>query len=159
MKRLMFTLLVVVNLLGAPVVFAQDDNLTPLPGPLVTNTPAPEPTLEPPPPVEEPEQPPVVDAPLSRTEIVLIGALFIASALLSVFAASFVVFSKRLLEAAPPWIRELIRENAGRGLDELDRRARETPTVLDDELARQIRELVLKALAESVEQSALKLGK
>lgn len=155
MSKLQFVLvtLIVLLFLVAPAVAIAQDDATPLPAPtqeLFTNTPdvpTAAPTIEPTPiPTPEPE-PPVVEGP-SRTEVILTIALGIAAILLSVFTVSFVAFSRQLLQAAPPWIQELIKENAGRGLAELDRIVLETPSTLDDELAKQVREIVMKVFEE-----------
>jgi hypothetical protein len=120
-KSLLFIVLIVTLCLAVPV-FAQE------------TTPEVQPTNAPPVVIV---QPPVVETPelaWSRTEIALTGALFIMTVGLMFFAGSLVVLSKRLLEAAPPWVADLIRENVPAVLAEGERIVLTTPNAFDDAL-------------------------
>lgn len=84
----------------------------------------------------------------TSTEMVLIGALFIFAVVLMVFAGAFVVFGKQLLNAAPPWVKDLVTTNVPRLLDTGERVVVATPNKIDDELYKFVRGYVLQVITE-----------
>lgn len=89
-----------------------------------------------------------IEGGLSRVEIIVVGVLFALTALLSVFSVAFVAFARQLLNAAPPWVGDLLRDNAQRGFDRLQDYARTTPNTIDDDLAERLRQMMLTTLED-----------
>lgn len=78
-------------------------------------------------------------APMDNNEIVLTGALFVVVALFGIFGAVLATLAGKLANALPPWAVDMLQMNLDRLMDEIARRAEETPGTSDDEYARRIR--------------------
>lgn len=82
------------------------------------------------------------DAPagdFSKTELVLIGALFVVTALFAIFGAVISSLAGKLLNALPPWAVDIIKSGASTGLSRLEEVAAGTPSQADDEFAARLR--------------------
>lgn len=82
---------------------------------------------------------PSAPAELSKTEIVLIGALFVVVALFAIFGTVIASLASKLLNALPPWAVDIVKSGASTGLTRLEEAVLETPSMADDELAARIR--------------------
>lgn len=90
-------------------------------------------------PVVAQDVPPDASGELSKTELVLIGALFVVVALFAIFGAVIGSLASKLLNALPPWAVDILKSGVGTGLERLEEVVRETPSTADDELAARIR--------------------
>ena len=127
-NRVLLAILVLVFLLAIPGIasIAQEDTVTP--DATATVEPTPVPPTEP--------APPVVEAPLTRTEIIYIGILLIALAVVAVFG--FVIYKAmdKLYYSAPVFGRGPLIDAAEGGFATLETIVEATPNTADDELAR-----------------------
>lgn len=83
--------------------------------------------------------PPDASGELSKTELVLIGALFVVVALFAIFGAVIGSLASKLLNALPPWAVDILKSGVGTGLERLEEVVRETPSMADDEFAARLR--------------------
>lgn len=125
---------------GTATLVSSEPILTAVPSPVATESPT--------------ETPRNADDGLTASESILVLAMVILAVLLSIFAAALVVLAGKLLNAAPPWVKDILIGGAGRATQELKDRAALTPNTFDDELAAFIETQVRRIIQEANKQPA-----